>query len=440
MRIMNKFHFFIFSLSHFCVRYKRMRPIFYIGFILFMLTSCSEEHLVEPVEQTVVEPVLRPEERPSVLVDGVMSRVNMFKDYEPNRITRAWTPPTSYVLYPDPEKSISVFFAREKKLEETTEAYNEDMEEQFLYMSDGKWRVSKTNLEMMSYYLYGYVPYVYEDNVTATIEKLPGGGKTYEDGAVLTIHNLPSASSNDVCVVVGAKNGKDYYRADADYEVPTLVRGDFEYIGKPTEGDGTGNYVFLLFEHLYSSLDISMRVHSEYNALRTIKLKELHLKTSIGSSPVKNKTNVTITLNKTTDGSSPIAKDGEGNDMIIFDLMGDAEADVNIVPSEPAGGCVLTTNYADNEFLGYFMPEGVTKMDLTSIYDVYDKNVTTEHPEGNLVRANCSATNTLTLNNLYYMQPHAVRGRKYHINLTIRPTYLYMMSDPDLDNPTVTVE
>ena len=85
------------------------------------------------------------------------------------------------------------------------------------------------------------------------------------------------------------------------------------------------------------------------------------------------------------------------------------------------------------------MPNGVSKLILTSTYDVYDTNITPEHPDGNLVRKDCSATNTLVLSDLFSEQTESKRGWRYKVDLTITPTYLYVMSDPDLDNPTVVV-
>ena len=79
------------------------------------------------------------------------------------------------------------------------------------------------------------------------------------------------------------------------------------------------------------------------------------------------------------------------------------------------------------------MPFGVTKIKLISTYDVYDK-------KGNLTRQNCTATNTINISNLFSGQTETLRGRRYTINLTINPTYLYMLSEPDLNDPTVEID
>ena len=78
------------------------------------------------------------------------------------------------------------------------------------------------------------------------------------------------------------------------------------------------------------------------------------------------------------------------------------------------------------------MPTGITKLILTSTYDVYDR-------KGNLIRLNCKATNTMVLKDMLTDQTVTERGKRYTINMTIQPTYLYMLSEPDLDNPTVII-
>ena len=55
------------------------------------------------------------------------------------------------------------------------------------------------------------------------------------------------------------------------------------------------------------------------------------------------------------------------------------------------------------------------------------------------LRKDYEATNTMVLNDLLTEQIDTRRGCRYTINMTIRPTYLYMLSEQDLDNPAVEV-
>lgn len=385
--------------------------------LVVLMAACTSD-VVEPevsLEQgdTSETPAV---EKPSAPVEGVMSLMSGFDEPYTRGWTRAWIPPSGFELYDVGEdKSFSVFFTQNP---DPAAPPAEPYEEEFFFRSSGKWRVSKTDLEDKTYYLYGYAPRDYSANVTASIEKLSGEGKTYADGAVLTLSNLPTATADDVCVIIGAKNGNS---ADDD---GGLTKGDFAYVAKPTEGDDKGsNYVFLLLDHLYASLDISMKVDAKYNTLRTIKLKKLKLQTSTDLGMVKKKTNVIITLKS---GANPI-------ESVVFNPTGDEVADLNMAPEE---GKVLSTTPQD--FIGYFMPAGVNTLVLTSTYDVYDKD-TSVNPEGNLVREDCTATNTLVLSEGFDGISLAARGKKYQVTMKIQPTYLYVMSDPDLNNPEVVI-
>ena len=369
---------------------------------LMGLWSCSSDDTSEPKTEKSTEVQLMS------YVAGYQEVSRTNRAGEASGTTRAWTPPSGFSLYQlGSDQSISVFF--------TQDATAGD--ERFFFTSAGKWKVSGEGDELPAetYYLYGYVPH--NKSINTTVGLLPGAGKTYADGAVLTMTNVPTVSPADFCVMIAAKNGN---KADADYSVTGLQPGEFQYVAPGGEG---GNYVYLLFDHLFAALRVQMRVQGDYAALRTIKLKSLRLQACVGSTPTKKKTNITVTLNKTTDGTSPITN-------VVFEpVSGSGDSDGVIV--ESTDGIELTTSF--QPFQGHFMPAGVTKLNLISVYDVYDR-------KGNLIRQNDEASNTIDIHELFTGQTQALRGRRYTINLTINPTYLFMLSDPDLDNPTVSVE
>lgn len=294
--------------------------------------------------------------------------------------------------------------------------------------------VKEDDVKAGSYYVYGFIPRNAADGATIT------GNPTFDEGAVLTIEGLQSITS-DACVIIGAKEGfsadydgdwtdtnhNDAYDDGTDIRTNRLTAGDFKFNLKT--GESANNYMYLLFDHLCSALDIRMRVYKDYDDLRTIKLKELHLQTATDEGKTKKKMNVTVTLKKTADGGDPIKS-------VVYEPTGEEECDGIVYQDEE--GTRLSTDYS--LFLCHFIPLGTKKLILTSTYDVYDKNVTLEHPEGNLIRANCKATNTIDITKKIDRLKEVKRGYKYTINMTIQPTYLYMLSEPDLDSPTVTVE
>lgn len=337
--------------------------------------------------------------------------------------TRAWEAPTSYVLVTG-DNPISIFFTQN----------GQSPEEEFFFKSSGSWRVSKTDLENKPYFLYGYMTHDKSIGATISSSATPNDNSAYSSGAVLTLENVPTATGNDLCVVVGAKNGTS---TDND---GGLTLGQFEYVAQPTGDASSNNYVYLLFDHLYAALRINMMVKPEYAALRTIKVKEIKLRTATDGGDTKKKTNVVITLNANNTRTSPIAS-------IVYAQTGTDTKSNTIFTSENAEGVTLTTSLQEI-CQGYFMATGITstgavtgnisKLYVTSTYDVYDNNPSPGHPEGNLIRQDCEAENVININK-FDKQDIFKRGTRYTVDMTIQPTYLYMMSEPDLDNPTVVV-
>lgn len=350
-------------------------------------------------------------------------------------VTRSgWTPPSGYSLYDAlydesfanfmtlSDKAIDVFFTQ-KAEDISGESPYVPLHGRLRYLSSqSKWKLAFTKIDPTTvspgdYYVYGFIPKSAADN--AEIALLPGSS-TYEDGAVLTIKGMQTVAA-DACVIIGAKEGPD---EDHDNG---LRAGDF-CLNLKNGNDGAGNplpnYLYLLFDHLCSALSINMKVDATYNELRTIKLKELRMKTATERGLTKQKADVTITLHKTDDGSSPITD-------ISYSAVGDEESNGLVFQSEE--GLTLTTER--QWFLGHFMPSYVTDLILVSTYDVYDKQT----PKANLIRENCTAENRIDLHTLFRTE-ELLRRHRYTIDITVNPTYLYMLSDPDLDNPSMTVE
>lgn len=331
--------------------------------------------------------------------------------HEANKVNRTWAIPSGYVAYEGGEQSIGIAFTQDG-VDPTTSMIGN------FFKSGGKWRTNINEIPAGTYQLYGYIPYQTAINYSITdydgAEGPNGANGSYSTGAIMTLQNVPTVMPNDLCVVIGAKHGTDKEHDSG------LRQGDFSFTAK-AGGDGK-DYVFLLFDHLYAALRIRMRVHDDYAALRTIKLKSLQLNTQAGETKTTKKTTITIKLKANDGSSSPI-------ETLTFTPTGE-EIDGGLEFWSDDAGHKLTTDL--QPFIGHFMPRGITKLILTSTYDVYDT-------KGNLIRQDCKATNTMVLQDLLTGQTVTERGKRYTIDMTIQPTYLYMLSEPDLDNPTVTI-
>lgn len=374
-------------------------------------------------------------------------------------VTRSWTPPSGYFLYSDlyddhgnvyvnfassdlTHKSINAFFTRasgdEPEPSDPTYAYYPYHGRLSYKSSTDKWqfsikKVEPENVQGGDYYVYGFIPSAAADDATIAILS---GETSYEAGAKLTIKGLRTAGY-DACVIIGARegfdedhdggwidtNGNGQYDEGVDTRTNRLVAGDFKFNLNTTvvsPAEDPENYLYLLFDHLCSALSISIKVDGYYDALRTIKLKQLTLQTATETGLMKEKADVEVDLVANTSGINPISS-------LNYEPTGDGAP---VYQSDD--GLTLTTSF--QSFLSHFLPiTGVTKVVINCTYDVYDK-------KDNLVRQDVKATNTVRLSDIIPYFPGVQRGWKYGVNMTVVPTYLYVLSDPDLDNPEMVVD
>lgn len=248
-----------------------------------------------------------------------------------------------------------------------------------------------------TYYLYGYMPR--EDVASATFSTL-GSDKTYADGAILTLKGLTTVTSGDVCIIVGVK-GYDASIPDMSYRLRA-----FDYYP-----DTDGKNLFLLVDHIYAALQVRMRLDESYAQLRQIKLKSITL---TPGEAIPSTINATVTLTKDAEPEVSFSTPEE----------------VNAVP-QPASlhgvsGTRLLSEWNIFQACLYPTTESAPTYTMTTIYDVYDR-------KNNLIREDQTAQNTITL-------PNALgAGQRHTVNITVKPTYLYSLSDDDLDDPTFSI-
>ena len=243
------------------------------------------------------------------------------------------------------------------------------------------------SVNMERYHIYGYMP---GNHTSATISMLDGN---YQNGAVLTFGELPAATPYDVCLVTSVKKTVD----DA------FVPGNYAL----DNSDNT-NTVSLHLDHMMASVSLKLALGSNRNYcdLRSVKLKTLGLKTS-----KLTKTDVTFRQGQ-------VLTDND----IAFTLDDANQVECPLYKSEewlkiPTDTICVT---------GYFVPSLSDALELVAEYDVYDK-------KDNLVRSGCKALSKLPL-------PALTRGQQFMLKLTIEPTYLYQLSDEDLNNPKIKIQ
>ena len=255
--------------------------------------------------------------------------------------------------------------------------------------STKKWNAYFEVEKNKTFTVYGYMPKTGE--MGSTLEK------STADAATLTISNMKPVTTDDICIITGVK--------DTD---SGLKEGQFSW---STPIDEVETYkISLLMDHLYAAAQFRLKIDAEYASLRTIKLKTMTLSTD------KDSVNATITLTHNTTGASPISS------VTYTYTPSGTSSTTEIYNSDEGTALDKITPLSIN---ACFAPGLSNNLTLVTTYDVYDS-------KGNLIRQGCMATNKLP--NL-----NAVRGQRVLLNMTVNPTYLYVLSDPDLDSPTIKI-
>ena len=262
-----------------------------------------------------------------------------------------------------------------------------------------------------SYYLYGFMP---KGSVFASKEKenansgaaIEPYGDGYTKGAVMTFTGLNTVIAADLCVIVGVRG----YGIDPT-SVPDMSSrlGKFNYYP-----DTDGNNLFLLAYHLYAGLKFNMKLDNDYAALRGITVKTIKLIPEDGGNDVVETVDAVVTIAANNANQNPVS--------VVFQNPISGKSPQPAVLYEGEGKPLSTTA---EEFMACVCPANNTntKFTLETTYDVYDH-------KGNKIRENQKAKNAISL------QYSLEAGKRHIVTITVKPTYLYVLSDPDLDSPT----
>lgn len=245
-----------------------------------------------------------------------------------------------------------------------------------------------------NYFVYGFMP-----SGIATQSQI--SDPNADGGAKLTLSGLSVLSAEDVCVIVGVAKGNEPV-------VPT--KGEFGYAADDE------NSISLLMDHLFAAVDLKFKVSTEYSRLRKIKIKEVWLKLTKPIADGKGSCEITFAHSATypifSIGSTTTQGTGTKPETMLYPL--NSEGTVELKTDETF------------DCSGYFSPTFAQAVSVVTTYEVWDNHEkklhdrTAENPLGELLAS-------------------VKRGERKEITLTVNPTYLYVLSEPDLDNPTLEV-
>ena len=263
-----------------------------------------------------------------------------------------------------------------------------------------EWRISGFTNEDIgtshTYSLYGFAP----------AEAIGSSLTVGAENTTLTLTSLPAVNAKDVCFIVGLQRTENQDTPKGswdDYE------GNFSFTTGSTAE--TKNLLYLLMDHVYASVCFTMAIDEEYAALRSIKIKKMELRST------QNTTTATITLTPNNTGADPVQS-------VTYSSATGSSSSATFFESKV--GDELTTFDTDKakEYTCCFLPGLSNALTLVTTYDVYDR-------KGNKIDERTASNKLPALT--------ALRGDRVTINLTVAPTYLGVLSDPDFDNPTITI-
>ncbi len=262
-----------------------------------------------------------------------------------------------------------------------------------------------------TYYLYGFLP---KENVNGGVSIAPYNS-SYAKGAVMTFTGLNTVVGNDLCVFVGVQG---YTGSVPDM---SLRLGKFNY--NPTDG----NLIYLLVDRFYAGLKFSMTLDDKYAKLRDIKVKRVKLIPKVI---------------ETVDAKVTIAANNENPMSVVFQNPKGVEDPESATLYDGTDGDGMSLSTDNPVFMACVWPGTIingdkvanTKFTLETTYDVYDKNENPDNNKPNKIRENETAQSTISL------KYELAAGKLHTVNIKVNPTYLYVLSEPDLDSPTFQLE
>ena len=251
--------------------------------------------------------------------------------------------------------------------------------------------------ENTQYYLYGYMP----SSISAT-QSAPDGD--YSKGINLAFTGLPAITSDDICVLVCVQ------RVGANSGSPTVTEGQYGFL----TGIKGQNYLNLLMAHLYAKMKVSFKIDPAYAELRSI-----HLKTITLTSKYADGASVTVSL-----------RSGQGIGSPAFPSVNEEQVHtVTLLDIEKILNKSFVSTPLTLDIPAYCRPmglEGTYHLTLTTTYDVYDTK-------------NQNLGERTSENKIDFNMAEVRPGQEKDIVLTVKPTYLYILSEYDADNPTITL-
>lgn len=218
-----------------------------------------------------------------------------------------------------------------------------------------------------------------------------------------------------ICV---ASAGKTLIDNPQTSDYPELTKDNYDqFLVETRTIDNVGSAstkVFMAMDHLMAKASIFFQVDETYSQLRTIKITDCKIIAANGSLEGEH------TYNFKTSTLTPATWTPSGSSKSI-DIMGGASATFQDTGND--GGMILTTTAQEMGWFCFLPLNGrAPSLTLSVTYNVYD------------LKGNCTRSEQTTQNiNLLGRVNNPAAGNNYHIKVTVAPTYLYVLSDDDVE-------
>ena len=334
-------------------------------------------------------------------------------------LTRTVTFPSSDWTSITPSDNMLVFIAKDKE-----NASQSDVLSRLFYSMTTDWQSNITITDAgldNNYLIYGFMP-IDAENVSIS---LLSPNTNYKAGATMTIKGLKVLTQTDPCVIVGVG------RQETSTSDVTLKWGTFDFTFKEGTSDVI-DYMSILLDHIYSRYHFQVKIDADYAQLRTIKITKMTLEAlSNDGTQTVGTVNATVNIQTNTTNTNPISSVTYGRNagtrlVTLFDKATTTNTDYN-------EGIVLDKTKTDFQEAGFCLAPGDQRwFRLTTVYEVYNRS----DKENKLIRTNTVINTFNTANFKEKKITNTNPGLKHTIQIIVNPTYLYVLSDSDLDNPT----
>ena len=325
-------------------------------------------------------------------------------------LTRTVYPSSDWTtLTPGENDNMLVFIAKE-----TENPAPSDVSSRLFYRTSSDWQSNITITDAgpdNHYLIYGFMP-IDAENVSIS---LLSSATNYNAGASLSIRGLKVLTQTDPCVIVGVG------RQETNTTDVTLKWGTFDFTFKTAETSDVIDYMSILLDHIYSRYHFQVKIDADYAQLRTIKITKMTLEAlNDAGTQTLSTVNATVNLQTNATNSNPISS------VTYNPNAGTRSVTLFENTTTPLS---LTTSYQEAGFC--LAPGDQRCFRLTTVYEVYNRS----DKENKLIRTN-TVINTFNTANFKEKKITNTNPGLYHtIQIIVNPTYLYVLSDSDLDNP-----